>query len=63
MRNELRSFCEERLNRLAIRPTFNRGAVEIVWERFLANDPRTNWSRVWSLVVLEDWMERNGIEA
>ena len=29
---------------------------------FLANDKRVTWSRVWYLVVLADWLERNGIE-
>lgn len=62
MRNDLRSFCTDRLNALGGRPYFRKGAVAELWRRFLAHDPRVNWSRLWSLVVLEDWMQRNGIE-
>jgi asparagine synthase (glutamine-hydrolysing) len=61
MRNELRSWCEERVNRAAARSWSAPGAVERRWARFLARDPRVNWSRLWSLIVLEDWMERHGV--
>jgi hypothetical protein len=33
-----------------------------MWRAYLAGDKRANWFRLWSLVVLEDWMERNGME-
>jgi asparagine synthase (glutamine-hydrolysing) len=62
MRGELRSFCEAHLQRLAVWPQFRPGAVMELWNRFLLGDPRVNWSRLWSLVVLEDWAHRNGIE-
>jgi asparagine synthase (glutamine-hydrolysing) len=62
MRGELHAFCAERLEKLGQRPQFRKGAVDVMWQRFLAEDPRTNWSRVWSLVVLGDWLERHGIE-
>ncbi|WKZ66936.1 MAG: asparagine synthase (glutamine-hydrolyzing) [Flavobacteriales bacterium] len=62
MRNELRPFCEERLHRLDRRPQFRPGAIVSLWDRFLAGDKRVNWARVWSQVVLEDWMSRNGVE-
>ena len=61
MRGSLRGFCEERLQALGARPVFRAGAVSRLWGRFLARDPRVNWSRLWSLVVLEDWLERNGL--
>jgi len=63
MRNELRIFCADRLHRLGQRPLFRKDVVELLWQRFLRKDPRMNWSRIWSLVVLEDWLERHGIEA
>lgn len=62
MRNELRTFCADRLSRLGQRSLFKKGMVETLWQRFLAKDPRMNWSRIWSLVVLEDWLDRHGIE-
>lgn len=62
MRDDLRSFCEERLTRLGSRPVFHPGAVTRLWQRFLGGDKRVNWSRLWSLVVLGDWLDRHSIE-
>jgi asparagine synthase (glutamine-hydrolysing) len=62
MRNELKSFCAAHLERLATWPQFKPGAVKDLWNKFLLGDPQVNWSRIWSLVVLEDWVQRHGIE-
>lgn len=62
MKNELRSFCEERLQSLGQRSVFAPGAVMELWNRFLKEDPRIGWSRLWPMVVLSDWLERNEIE-
>lgn len=62
MRHELRAFCEERIMRLDARPVFRKGAVIGLWRRFLASDKRVNWSRLWSLVVLGDWLDRHALE-
>lgn len=62
MRNELRSFCEDRLSKLQARDVFRPGALDALWRRFLSHDPRMNWTRVWSLVVLGDWLDRHGVE-
>lgn len=62
MRSPLRSFCEARLLTLGRRPEFNEQGVQAIWQRFLARDQRITWSRVWYLVVLADWLERNAIE-
>lgn len=62
MRKELRLFCEQRIMQLDGRSHFRKGAIPAAWKRFLAHDPRINWSRVWNLVVLEDWLDRNRIE-
>lgn len=62
MRNELRSFCADRMQRLGRRTIFRKEAVDERWQRFLKGDPRMNWSRIWSLVVLEDWLERHAID-
>jgi asparagine synthase (glutamine-hydrolysing) len=61
MRGELRELCARALARLDAHPQFVPGAVPALWERFLRHDPRVNWSRLWSLVVLGDWMERHGM--
>ncbi|MBK9512813.1 MAG: asparagine synthase (glutamine-hydrolyzing) [Flavobacteriales bacterium] len=62
MRGELRSWCEQRVVQADQRPWFRPGAVAELWNRFLRHDPRVNWSRLWSLIVLEDWLARHGME-
>jgi asparagine synthase (glutamine-hydrolysing) len=63
MKKELRSFCEEKMVSLASRSIFVKGEVLTLWKKFLAEDPLTTWSRIWYLVVLEEWLQKNGIDA
>ncbi|HWQ14976.1 MAG TPA: asparagine synthase-related protein, partial [Roseiflexaceae bacterium] len=60
MRGPLRRFCEERLARLGERGLLQAGALQELWEDFLARRGGATWSRVWLLVVLDEWLERNG---
>ena len=62
MRGGLRTFCEERITRLGQRSVFDGDALHALWSAFLAGQRTVHWSHLWYLVVLEDWMERNGIE-
>jgi asparagine synthase (glutamine-hydrolysing) len=62
MRDQLRPFCASRLSALAQRPWFHAQGVNALWERFLRRDPAITWSRVWMLVVLEDWLQANQVE-
>ena len=61
MKTELKSFCEERLNELQKIDYFREGRIEVYWQRFLKNDKRVTWSRIWPLVALGDWIKHNGI--
>lgn len=63
MRNELRSFCESKLFDPAMAQVWDIPGVRALWGRFLKGDPRVPWGRVWHLVVLSDWMQRNDITA
>ena len=63
LKNELFSFCDERIENLAARPEFNEEAILNVWRQFLNNDPRVSWARVWNLVVLENWLQEHQISA
>jgi asparagine synthase (glutamine-hydrolysing) len=62
MRDRLRPFCEERLGPrgLAGREIFQPDAVQALWAAFLDGRRDASWSRLWVLVVLEEWLERNG---
>jgi asparagine synthase (glutamine-hydrolysing) len=63
MRGGLRGFCEDRLgtDRVAGRGLFHPHEVQLLWRAFLDRRPEVSWSRLWILVVLEDWLERNGV--
>jgi asparagine synthase (glutamine-hydrolysing) len=63
MRGGLRAFCEERLSpeRIGSRGFFRPERVRQLWQSFLAGQSNVSWSRLWILVVLEDWLERNGV--
>ena len=63
MKNELRTFCEEKINSLSERELFDSEEMKSLWNRFLKDDPRVTWSRLWHLVVLENWIQQNNIEA
>jgi asparagine synthase (glutamine-hydrolysing) len=63
MRGELRAFCEERLgpDRLGGRGIFRPDRLNAMWDAFVDCRPQLSWSRLWVLVVLEEWLERNGL--
>ena len=63
MKHELKTFCEERLNRLGQRTFINGKALQQYWLKFLQNDTAVRWPEIWMFVVLEHWMEKNGIDA
>lgn len=59
LRNELRSFCETRLNNMMQRPWIHGPELQRRWQRFLAGDNDVRWSEIWLFVVLEYWLEKN----
>jgi len=61
LKNELKSFCEENIKSLSKRDFVNEQAVLNLWQQFLKDDPRVSWSRVWHLIVLENWLKKNNI--
>lgn len=62
MKNELRSFCEARINAISERDFMNPKAVKQLWNSFLKNDLNVRWMEIWLLVVLEYWLSKNNIE-
>ncbi|MDG5800557.1 asparagine synthase (glutamine-hydrolyzing) [Marinilabiliaceae bacterium ANBcel2] len=61
LRNELRGYATVRIENIASRAPFNKEGVRSLWNRFLKKDPSVTYSRIWPLVVLEEWMSSNGI--
>ena len=63
MKQQLKTFCESRIDRLCQRDFINGTNLKAYWKRFLDNDPSVRWSELWLFVVLEYWMEKNQIES
>ncbi len=61
MRNELKTYCEERLVQLNTLTAFKPNAVMHNWHAFLNNSNTNTWSRQWHLVVLSNWITENEI--
>jgi asparagine synthase (glutamine-hydrolysing) len=62
LRGELRGFCSDRLGpgRLGARGIFRSSEIQRLWNSFLDGRSNVSWSRVWLMVVLEEWLERQG---
>ncbi|MBS1659718.1 MAG: asparagine synthase (glutamine-hydrolyzing) [Bacteroidetes bacterium] len=61
LKNELRSFCDKHIQNMAKRPFINGKELLAYWQRFLNGDSDTRWGEIWLFVVLEYWLDRNGI--
>jgi asparagine synthase (glutamine-hydrolysing) len=61
MRGPLREFCEDHLNpeRIEARGILRPGVVQQLWGDFQEGRANVSWSRLWLLVVLEAWLDRN----
>ncbi len=61
--NELKSFCEKNIYEFAEYDFCNKTEIQNLWERFLNKDKSVTWSRIWHLVVLNNWLKENNISA
>lgn len=61
MKNELRSFCEQRLEAIGERDFIHKEQLMKKWKRFLNNHPQERWMELWLFVVLEYWLEKNNV--
>lgn len=61
MKTELATFCEKNMKSLSKRDFVNETAILNLWQQFLIDDKRVSWSRIWHLVVLENWLIQNKI--
>ncbi len=62
LRNELRPFCELYIKKMGQRSFINEKKLWAFWQSFLRGDQRIRWMEIWLFVVLEYWMEKNGID-
>lgn len=61
MRNELKAFCEDSINDLKADDFLNKEVMNNLWKRFIQNDSKITWSRMWGLVALCNWKKQNQI--
>jgi asparagine synthase (glutamine-hydrolysing) len=61
LRNELRSFCDLRIKNISQRPFIHGQKLLSCWQKFLAGDATIRWQEIWLFVVLEYWLEKNGV--
>ena len=61
MRRELKSYCEDRISAICERDFIDGKELMAHWNRFIKGDPSIRWPEIWVFVVLEHWMERNGV--
>jgi hypothetical protein len=59
MRHELKDFCQARINAFAQR--IDAPLLQTEWEQFILGRGQWTWSRLWSIVALEDWLVKNKI--
>lgn len=62
MRGELKGVCEAGLQSLKDRAWVQSDAIVDMERSFMAGESQWSWSRVWSLVVLGEYLERHGLE-
>jgi len=61
LKNELKTFCEKNIKSLEDKKLFSPGGIKSLWDCYLNGDVTVTWSRVWHLVVLNNWIETNKI--
>jgi asparagine synthase (glutamine-hydrolysing) len=61
LRTQLRAFCGRHIRNMADRSFINGGSLIKYWDRYLAGDKEVRWSEIWLFVVLDYWLEKNGV--
>src|SRR5262249_32562628 len=64
-RGPLGAFCERRLgeNGLAGRGLMKAATIHRLWRSFLDGGKDVSWSRLWTLVVLDSWLDAHDLGA
>ncbi|MEM6806133.1 MAG: asparagine synthase-related protein, partial [Bacteroidota bacterium] len=62
IKDALRSFCEKHIKSLAEKSFIQKEALLGKWEAFLSGAKTEHWMKIWMLVTLNEWLEKNEIE-
>lgn len=61
MKNELKKFCAYHIRGMASRSFIKAEPLLYYWNRFLMDDKTVRWTEVWMFVILNHWLEKNGL--
>lgn len=61
-RNELKSYCETKINALSQKDIFNESKIKSYWQDFLMHKNKIGWTNILLLVALENYIETNHLE-
>ena len=61
LKNDLRPFCEKHIHQIGQRDFIHGSELKKTWKQFLSGDPNIRWQEMWLFVVLDYWMEKNGV--
>lgn len=62
LKDDLKTFCEKNILEFSTYDFCITQNVQNLWHRFLNNDKTVTWSRIWHLVVLNNWLKQNKLE-
>ncbi len=62
LKKDLKSFCEKNITEFSNYDFCNKDGILNLWKGFLNNDDTITWSRIWHLVVLNNWIKENKID-
>ncbi|SMO35143.1 asparagine synthase (glutamine-hydrolysing) [Saccharicrinis carchari] len=62
LKKDLYELGTHHISQLAQRPYFKVDALTDLWTQFNNNNPSVTYSRLWPLIVLNHWMEKNEID-
>ncbi len=61
MKKDLKPFCDKHIRQMADRPFIHSDALKMMWLKFLSGDQSVRWQEIWVFVVLDHWLEKNGL--
>jgi len=62
LRTDLQAFCDTHIRNMADRSFIQGDPLIKYWQDFLKGDKNIRWVEIWLFVVLEYWLEKNGVE-
>ena len=61
LRNELFNFSDQMIKNLSKRKYFNSIYIIKIWKDFNNKKIKVPFTKIWSLIVLEYWLQKNNI--